>query len=831
VTYSDVWGGYPGAGNMNADPEFVDAAGGNCRLGVFSPCVDAGNNAAVPPGVTTDLDGNPRFVDEPRVPDSGAGTPPIVDMGAYERQLEPVTITVPGDFAVIQDAIEWCLDGDEVVVGPGTYLGWVNPRGKAITVRSTDPTDPAVVESTVLDADGANHVVVCHSGEGPDTVLSGFTIQHGYADSAPPYGECGGGMVNWGSSPTVTYCVFVANYAKHGSGMYNGNGSNPNVIDCIFTGNRGTLAPGAYGAGMCNSNSSPTVSHCTFRENDFTSYSGRGGGMANLDNSSPVVQNCTFELNGGDLVKGGGGMFNDGSSPTVTDCTFRENKANQGGGMANFSNSSAVVENCTFEGNGTGRIAGNDGGPGGGMANQDSSPTVINCTFDGNWTRRGGEGGMGYYADDGGPGGGMWNNGSSSPVVTGCFFVDNYTGDGGKEHFAGTGGHGGDGAAMYNGPGTMPEVTNCWFSSNYTGDGGDSDGGDGGDAGDGAGMFNAGDFVITGCNFMSNHTGAGGDSDLADDGRAGIGAGMFNYYCPGLAYVQNCGFVGNSTTVRGGGMCNWYSDIYVGGCTFSDNTAGTHGAGMWNNGGWHWVDRCLFNHNTATYAGGGMRNDEGSDTWVTNCTFLANTANQGGGVANASTETSVINCTFDENSAASGGGVYGNNSSHADVANSIFWGNAGGSIYGPATVTYSDVEGGHVGEGNIDADPLFDSYLYSSSLLPGSPCIDAGSNASVPPAVTTDLDGNPRFVDDGCTEDTGLGDPPIVDMGASEFQGDSWDVDGDGMVGVTDFLALLAAWGPCPDPCPPLCPGDFDGDCDVGVADFLILLAKWGPCS
>ena len=54
------------------------------------------------------------------------------------------------------------------------------------------------------------------------------------------------------------------------------------------------------------------------------------------------------------------------------------------------------------------------------------------------------------------------------------------------------------------------------------------------------------------------------------------------------------------------------------------------------------------------------------------------------------------------------------------------------------------------------------------------------------------------------------------------------DLDGDGLVGITDFLALLAAWGPCAAPCPPSCPADLDGDCAVGITDFLTLLANWG---
>jgi hypothetical protein len=54
------------------------------------------------------------------------------------------------------------------------------------------------------------------------------------------------------------------------------------------------------------------------------------------------------------------------------------------------------------------------------------------------------------------------------------------------------------------------------------------------------------------------------------------------------------------------------------------------------------------------------------------------------------------------------------------------------------------------------------------------------------------------------------------------------DLDGDGVVGIVDFLELLSAWGPCPAPCPPQCPGDLDGTCSVGVVDLLLLLSGWG---
>ncbi len=58
------------------------------------------------------------------------------------------------------------------------------------------------------------------------------------------------------------------------------------------------------------------------------------------------------------------------------------------------------------------------------------------------------------------------------------------------------------------------------------------------------------------------------------------------------------------------------------------------------------------------------------------------------------------------------------------------------------------------------------------------------------------------------------------------------DLDGDGDVGVSDFLILLGAWGPCPDcgDCGVECVADIDCNCDVGTSDHLFLLGAWGPC-
>lgn len=88
VEYSDIQGGWSGTGNINLNPLFVNPGNHNLRLSFASPCIDAGNNFLVPEGIVFDLDGELRFADDPDVDDTGQGTPPIVDMGAYEGAHE-----------------------------------------------------------------------------------------------------------------------------------------------------------------------------------------------------------------------------------------------------------------------------------------------------------------------------------------------------------------------------------------------------------------------------------------------------------------------------------------------------------------------------------------------------------------------------------------------------------------------------------------------------------------------------------------------------------------------------------------------------------------------
>lgn len=114
VTYSVVRGGWPGAGNVDGDPLFVrppapgadgewgrdDDVPGDLHPTAGSAATDTGDNGAVPAAVRTDLDGADRFIEDLGTRDGGAGTPPIVDAGAYEFAAARCPGDVDGDGAI-----------------------------------------------------------------------------------------------------------------------------------------------------------------------------------------------------------------------------------------------------------------------------------------------------------------------------------------------------------------------------------------------------------------------------------------------------------------------------------------------------------------------------------------------------------------------------------------------------------------------------------------------------------------------------------------------------------------------------------------------------------
>ncbi len=95
VSYTIVQGGMDGTGNLDADPNLVDVAGGNFAPAAGSPCIDAGNNRGAASGALLDFAGRSRLADDPETADTGAGSAPIIDLGAVEFDAGDANV-VPG---------------------------------------------------------------------------------------------------------------------------------------------------------------------------------------------------------------------------------------------------------------------------------------------------------------------------------------------------------------------------------------------------------------------------------------------------------------------------------------------------------------------------------------------------------------------------------------------------------------------------------------------------------------------------------------------------------------------------------------------------------------
>jgi hypothetical protein len=127
-------------------------------------------------------------------------------------------------YASIQQAINDAHPGNEIVVNPGIYqyLENINFKGKNITLRSTDPNDPAIVAATVINGGSRGPVVTFSGGEEASCVLAGFTITGGIV-----------GISCSDASPTIRNCTIGSNGPNAIEFWYD---YEPTIIDCTILG-------------------------------------------------------------------------------------------------------------------------------------------------------------------------------------------------------------------------------------------------------------------------------------------------------------------------------------------------------------------------------------------------------------------------------------------------------------------------------------------------------------------------------------------------------------------------------------------------------------------
>ena len=251
-------------------------------------------------------------------------------------------ITVnPGES--IQSAIEAAAPGETVFVNAGTYNEWsIDFSGKAITVKSTDGP-----YNTIIDC-GRNGIGFGFlTGEGPDSVLEGFTIQNGLGKQG------GGGIACNGSSPTIVNCIIIDNEAAAGTEPEYGSGggiliaaregpSSPTIIGCLIAGNSatGSQPDAGFGGGICSAGpklATPTIINCTITNNSALA----GGGIACPTGDATVLNSIVYGNKGlndidDDILVGAGRTVNISYSDLGVINTNGTGEIIPGDGMLNY---------------------------------------------------------------------------------------------------------------------------------------------------------------------------------------------------------------------------------------------------------------------------------------------------------------------------------------------------------------------------------------------------------------------------------------------------------------------------------------------------------------
>jgi len=247
------------------------------------------------------------------------------------------TITVDvngtGDYTDISPAVAASSEGDTILVLPGTYTGEDNNSiagshtGNFVLLADASGRLPVII-----DGGGTNTAIRVVMGQDASTIVSGFTIQNGYA-------QHGGGMQVASSSPTIENCTFLNNHAWSKGGAVWISQSSSTISNCVFRGNSADNRGGAiYSELFWN-----TISGCLFEENVAPTGWVYGGAMFLQDGAESVL-NCTIVRNTPNNV-----TVYDGNGVDVVNCIIAG--ATDGVGILASPDTGGYVWECILYGN------------------------------------------------------------------------------------------------------------------------------------------------------------------------------------------------------------------------------------------------------------------------------------------------------------------------------------------------------------------------------------------------------------------------------------------------------------------------------------------------
>lgn len=229
---------------------------------------------------------------------------------------------VPSQFSTIQAAIDASVNGDTILVAPGTYKENLNLKGKKIMLTSNFLFDNDVNTILATSIDGGYPVdpnfascVMMVSGEDSNTVLQGFTLTNGKGTKwidehgAGTYRE-GGGILITLSSPVIRNNYIIGNQAVNKTGMASAGGGgirvgdgNPVIENNVIAHNKGL-----YGAGIVFNYTGGIIRNNIIAQNEGGDDFGGGGiWIYNLSNKSyPIIIENNTIVGNVSLLTGGG---------------------------------------------------------------------------------------------------------------------------------------------------------------------------------------------------------------------------------------------------------------------------------------------------------------------------------------------------------------------------------------------------------------------------------------------------------------------------------------------------------------------------------------------